>query len=173
MFLGRIDPARSFFKYGFDFLTFCSFAITFRTWANPGVFPIMVLFSAGLMTVRFGITWKNWKQASNVDELGNALKALLYLLVTLSLFMIVAVVFVLSAWVFKAKPEAMKPVIDWGVSGLLFIGVLATFGAVVATEGLTWSRPQRWFGYPRTQTMAGAERVADSDNANRRGNGGN
>ena len=52
-FLGNLSPANGFWLYFYDFVTLCSFAIAFRLWYHPIVFPIIVVIAAALMLARF------------------------------------------------------------------------------------------------------------------------
>ena len=57
-FLGRIAPARSFWDYLYDFVSLSSFAVAFRMWNHPSLFPIVVFFAASLMLFRFAAAWR-------------------------------------------------------------------------------------------------------------------
>lgn len=139
IFLGRIDPARTFFKFGYDFLSLCGFAIAFRFWDNAKVFPFIVFFAAALMFIRFGFALlraRNNRKA--VWALGCALGILFC-------FIAFAAGMGFTIFMFEINIDEIENIIEFGVMALLGMSIFITVIAVTITEGLAWNTPQRWY----------------------------
>lgn len=128
-FLGRVAPAVRFWAYLYDFISLSSFAVAFRMWTHPSLFPIVVSFAASLMLFRFVDAWRFTKDRSL------ARKAIMPAIGVLSLFMSGAVGATLVSLGDSAKLQEWPVWVDGGVVGLLVIGILVTFLAVSITEG--------------------------------------
>ena len=154
VFLGRMDPAHSFYKYGFDFMTFSSFAITFRNWDHVNVFPIVVIIASALMAIRFGLTLKNWENDRGQTKPDSAKKALRRFLVVLGIYLLIATgaagVLLLDPSILATEEGSFDSKVGYGISVLLLIGISATISAVYLTEGMTWSQPRAWYKPPIT-----------------------
>ncbi len=46
IFIGKIDPAKGFPMFAYDFVSLGSFAIAFRVWPQPFAFPVTVFVAA-------------------------------------------------------------------------------------------------------------------------------
>ena len=139
IFLGRIDPARTFFKFGFDFLSLCSFAIAFRFWNNAQVSPFIVFFAAALMFLRFGFALVQSRKNRK------ATLALACALGILFCFIAFAAGMGFTIYIFEVEISKVLKIMEFGVMALLGMGIFITVIAVKITEGLAWSTPQKWY----------------------------
>jgi hypothetical protein len=130
-FLGRVAPARGFWAFLYDFISLCFFAVAFRMWSHPSLFPIIVSLASGLMLGRFFFALKHTENDKNRR------KALITALITLTLFLVGA----LSAGAmvaFIGVSEFLTNkwyIIQSGTLILLGIAIFATFVAVSFVEG--------------------------------------
>ena len=138
MFLGRIAPARSFWPYLYDFVSLSAFAVAFRMWGHPLIFPMIVFFAAALMLGRF-LGAKRYVKSGTVQyrALNSALAALkLFMLVAFGAIILVIVTdvkeFLNSYWVLVQRATML----------LLLFGIGATFRAVYFIDKLPF--PTKW-----------------------------
>lgn len=132
MFLGRVAPANQFWDYLYDFISLCAFAVAFRMWGHPSVFPLIVFVAAGLMLGRFlsALRFVVWGTVQA--------KALVTALIALVLFMVGA----LSAFglaLYTGIDAFLKKdwwLVEYGTVALLIVGICATFAAVIFTDGM-------------------------------------
>lgn len=130
-FLGRVAPAREFWSYLYDFVSLSAFAVAFRMWGHPLIFPIIVFFAAALMLGRFlsAMRYVEWRTVQ--------CKALITALIALLLFMAAAVGAIMMVWAtgVEAFLRDHWSLVQRGTLLLLFVGIGATFAAVAFTEG--------------------------------------
>lgn len=168
-FLGNLSPANGFWLYFYDFVTLCSFAISFRLWYHPIVFPIIVVIAAALMLARFiGVLIV----VKEVHVATRAQTALIVAIVVLATFVVFGLGMVLSPYFVASKGQYLKALIDnWtiyqrAVIWLLIVGILATLSAVLITEGRPFKFPRkpddwkvkRWRTKPGIDDIVGATR---------------
>ena len=138
-FLGRVAPAIRFWTYLYDFISLCSFAIAFRMWNHPSLFPLVIFFAASLMLFRF------WRAKPLTLAGSRARKAIKLAVAVLWTFMVGAggavIVSLMGA---SARLETWPPWVENVVVGLLVIGVAVTFLAVSITEGPPF-KPHRFY----------------------------
>lgn len=137
IFLGNINPATGFLMYVFEFTTLAFFAVGFRYWDHPILFPSAVLIGATLMLLRFiFIVWEGL-----VDVESKEWSALIIAIGTL----VVYIVFILGAFavtfVARLQVEQRLSIVHNVVTFLLFVGIVATMLAVDKAEGFAWGKP--------------------------------
>jgi hypothetical protein len=131
IFLGSVAPARGFWAFLYDFISLCFFAVAFRMWSHPSLFPIIVSLASGLMLGRFFFAFKHTEAGSKRR------KALTTALITLTLFLVGALsagamVAIIGVSEFLTKKWY---IIQSGTLILLGFGIFATFVAVSMLEG--------------------------------------
>ena len=145
-FLGNLSPAKGFWLYLYDFITLCNFAIGFRLWYHPIVFPIISVVAATLMLVRFvGVLIL----VDEVKAASRARSALLVAIGVLVIFVGIGIGMVAMPYLqASSADEYLRVVIkSWGIYQMIVIvllvaGIVSTILAVSITEG----RP---FRFPR------------------------
>ncbi len=133
-FLGRVAPAIRFWAYLYDFVSLCIFAVAFRMWTHPSLFPLVIFFAAGLMLFRF------WRAKQFTLDRSRARKAIKLAVGVLSLFMAGAFGAALVSLGDSANLQKWPVWVDGGVVVLLVIGILVTFWAVSITEGFPFKQ---------------------------------
>ena len=136
-FLGQIEPANGFLMYLYDFTTLASFAIGFRFWDQPNLFPLSVLLGAGLMLVRFVFA------RNCVDRPSPERDAMVIAFRVLSFIIVFLAGIAGAAFYFNpgGDPTAIKTrlaAIHFAVMVLLAAGIIGTLLAVRKAEGLRW-----------------------------------
>ena len=138
-FLGHIDPSQTLWMFAVDFITLGAFAMGFRFWAHVQIFPIVVFVAAGLMLGRFSAAIKSTNSRSKERW------ALVLAVATLGIYAFGAGMAAAgSIFIYDGSDEMWNKIwnwIDYGVMGLLFLGVVATALAAIKTEGMTWRKP--------------------------------
>lgn len=119
--------------YTYEFTTLAGFAVAFRYWDQPYLFPVAVLFGASFMLGRFVLT------LALIDIEPNHQSALIIAIVTLGVY----VVFILGAFAATFLPQGGSPeqrlrTVHNVVTVLLLVGVIATVLAVDRAVGLKW-----------------------------------
>ncbi len=136
-FLGRVAPAIRFWAYLYDFVSLCTFAVAFRMWTYPSLFPLVIFLAAGLMLLRF------WRAKNFTLGRSRARQAVKLAVGVLSLFMAFMTGAFAAAFMSvgaSARLQTWPPWVDYGVVGLLVIGIAVTFLAVSITEGFPFKQ---------------------------------
>lgn len=135
MFLGRVAPAREFWSYLYDFVSLSAFAVAFRMWSHPLVFPMIVFLAAALMLGRF-LSAKRYVKWGTVQY-----KALNTALIALLLFMAAAIGAIIMVFATGVEEflNSHWTLVQRGTVLLLLVGIAATFKAVTFTDGLPFS----------------------------------
>jgi len=128
IFLGQISPANGFLMYLYDFVSLGTFAVSARLWFiredENFVFPIAVIVACILMAIRFCIVYKYSPEKSSERR---AISAALVVVVA-------EIIFISGNYIDGFKPEVLNKLIIV----LMFCGIMATFLAVLETEGMRW-----------------------------------
>jgi uncharacterized membrane protein YozB (DUF420 family) len=144
--LGRVAPAVGFWSYMYDFISLCSFAVAFRMWNHPSLFPMVVFFAAGLMLLRFWMASKKVEPGSKAKSAmkGAIFGTLLFLIMAISALIGAAVAMGLMENGDSTCYEGLQKVlsfVEYSILGLLVIGIGVTFYAVWITEGPSFENP--------------------------------
>lgn len=148
-FLGQIDPATGFVMFAYDFVSLGSFAIAFRVWPQPIVFPAAVCFAALLMLIRFEFA-NGYLKRQNYSRDCPARKAIRAANIILGLFIVTSALSVLFAayLAFGAEDPLVLikfwSAIKWIVTALLIVSVGVTIYAAKITEEFGIFAPHTW-----------------------------
>lgn len=143
VFLGNLSPGKGFWLYFYDFITLCSFALAFRLWHHPIIFPPIVVVAAGLMLGRFGGLLFHVTEVRSNTRARHALWVALLVLGSFVLFG----GGIIAAPAFGDGPFKISLMENWStyqgvVVWLLLVGIGATFLAVFITEGRPLKPPR-------------------------------
>lgn len=155
IFLGKVNPAKGFPMYIYEFTTLAVFAIGFRYWDHAYLFPWAVFIGSALMLGRFYLALgKVGGIPHNLSDIGAQSKewwALIIALVTLVMY--VAVILGALTVIFLSpgiSQEQQLNSVHYVVTFLLLVGFLATMLAVNKAEGgFKWGKPEVIVGLHR------------------------
>ena len=153
-FLGYLSPAKGFWLYFYDFITLCSFAIGFRLWYHPIVFPMIVVIAATLMLIRFAGVLAVVDEVKSNTRGRAALRLAINVLLTfvlVSIGMVMQPIFQNSGTSYQERLANNWEIYQFMVIGLLFVGIIATVLAVLITEGPPFKfprEPEEWSAEP-------------------------
>lgn len=160
-FLGHVSPAKGFWLYFYDFVTLCSFAIAFRLWSHPIIFPMIVVIAAFLMLLRFGGVLIFVPVARSASR---PRMALIVAIIVLSAYVLVGIGLVgapyqdANDWSdYMTKLIGSWPFYQVVVIWLLCFGIFSTLLAVLITEGWPFGsqrRPEDWLTDPKKPSRA-------------------
>ena len=165
-FLGHTSPAKGFWLYLYDFITLCSFAVAFRLWYHPVVFPIIVVIAALLMLFRFGGVLFLVKDLNSTSRARKALHVaigvlLAYVLVGIGVF-VSPLLTTASSSEFMTTLIGIWPFYQKVVISLLFVGIAATVSAVLITEGRPFKFPREPEEWRKSQDRAHAQPINET-----------
>jgi len=128
-FLAKVDPAKGFAMFAYDFLSLGTFSLAFSVWENETVFSFTVVFAGIAVMLRFMLAWRK-----SSDKEKTALKIAL---AVLGLFTILMG----TTWILTTLTNmTIDPqVYQIGVGVFLVMSVVATASAVYHMEdGFQW-----------------------------------
>jgi hypothetical protein len=125
IFLAKVDPAKGFIMFAYDFLSLGAFSLAFSVWESETIFSFTVMIAAGAVMFRFLLAWRKSVEKEKT--------ALIFALFVLTVFtVIMATLWVMSLIInLNIDPK----VYQIGIATFLGMCFFATAAAVYFMEG--------------------------------------
>ena len=142
-FLAKVEPAKGFLMFAYDFLSLGAFSLAFSVWESETVFAFTVMIAAGAVMFRFLLAWPK-----AVEKERTALKFALSVLALFTVFM--GVSWGLSS---IAGLDIDPKIYQVGIGLFLLMSFVATACAVFCIEG-----GFRWGEAPESNDLISRDR---------------